>query len=152
MIHQLFSLIPIVLTTNKMLYYLYFNNYFLYRGFCIKRSTVEHVLCGICHERPLILNDRFHRHERPSFAGWKRWSLKTGSSTTNTDLFLFRTVSCEGFCLKLIYFLARCTTNTSSRRSRTAPRQRTFWLGRQTSSRTRSSPSSASNAPRCWVT
>ena len=24
--------------------------------------TVESVLCGLCRERPLILNDRFHRH------------------------------------------------------------------------------------------
>ena len=24
--------------------------------------SVEPVLCGLCHERPLVLNDRFHRH------------------------------------------------------------------------------------------
>ena len=28
----------------------------------ILESTVEPVLCGLCHERPLVLNDRFHRH------------------------------------------------------------------------------------------
>ena len=43
--------------------------------------TVEPVLCGLCHERPLILNDRFHKnglflidvcttcYERPLFLG-----------------------------------------------------------------------------------
>ena len=59
--------------------------------------TVEPVLGGLRHERPLVLNDRFHRHglflidvcttcyERPpvlrdAFAAQKGWSLKTGST------------------------------------------------------------------------
>ena len=27
-----------------------------------KVDTVEPLLCNLCHERPLVLNDRFHRH------------------------------------------------------------------------------------------
>ena len=27
-----------------------------------KGYTVEHVLCGLCRVRPLVLNDRFHRY------------------------------------------------------------------------------------------
>ena len=64
---------------------------------CMPSGTVEPVLYGLCHERPLVLNDRFHRHglflidvcttcyKRPpvletAFAGKKRWSPKTGST------------------------------------------------------------------------
>ena len=31
-------------------------------GWRICGCTVEPVLCGLCHERPFVLNDRFHRH------------------------------------------------------------------------------------------
>ena len=65
-------------------------------------NTVDLVLGGLCHERPLVLNDRFHRHglflidvcttcyERPPdlrdcFWWAERESFKTGSTVFHTD-------------------------------------------------------------------
>ena len=49
----------------------------------ISRTTVEPVLCGLCNERPLVLNGRFLRHGlflieviRDRFCSQKKWSLK----------------------------------------------------------------------------